>query len=135
MNATRNAPVLSRRAFVKVIAASSAGLVLGGTIGYAPAALAADPTPTPSAEGEVVFEPSVYLKIEPSGAITITVHRSEMGQGTRTALAMLLVEELEADLSQVQIEQAGRPRAGGQRFRPGIADLVGLQSQGFQTVQ
>jgi len=123
MNAKVSGPALSRRAFVKVIAVGSAGLVLGGYVDHLPVVLAANPTPTPPAEGEAVFEPSVYLKIEPSGAITITVHRSEMGQGTRTGLAMLLAEELDADLSQVQIEQADGDRKYGDQQTGGSQSI------------
>ena len=38
--------------------------------------------------------------------MTLVVARSEMGQGVRTSLAMILAEELEADWSSVSIEQA-----------------------------
>lgn len=124
MNAKYRGPALNRRDFVKVIAASSAGLVLGGVAVYTPTAQAADATPTPlPAEDEVVFAPNVYLKIEPSGAITITVHRSEMGQGTRTALAMLMVEELDADLRRVRIEQADGDRSYGDQLTGGSQSI------------
>ena len=46
---------------------------------------------------EPLFQPSMFIKIEPDGIVTLTIHRSEMGQGVRTSLAMLLAEELEAD--------------------------------------
>ena len=46
-----------------------------------------------------------------TGASTLVVARSEMGQGVRTSLAMILAEELEADWSTVSIEQAS-PVAG-----------------------
>lgn len=58
------------------------------------------------AAGGDPFSPSVYLRIDPSGAVTIIAHRSEMGQGVRTSLPMVVADELEADWAQVTIEQA-----------------------------
>ena len=61
------------------------------------------------------FEPSVYLRIGEDGIVTVIVHRSEMGQGVRTGLAMAMADELEADWSTVRIEQAvGDPKYGDQ---------------------
>lgn len=61
------------------------------------------------------WEPSVYLGIEPSGAVTIVAHRSEMGTGARTCLPMVLADELEADWSRVTIVQAlGDAKYGSQ---------------------
>lgn len=68
-------------------------------------------TPTPTAS----FEPSVFLRIDNNDVVTITIHRSEMGQGVRTSLAMILAEELEADWSKIRVEQApADPRYGSQ---------------------
>ena len=52
------------------------------------------------------WEPSVYLGIEPTGAVKIVAHRSEMGTGARTCLPMIVADELEADWSRVTIVQA-----------------------------
>ncbi len=52
------------------------------------------------------LEPAVYVRVGDDGQVTITVHRSEMGQGSKTTLAMALADELEADWSQVHVEQA-----------------------------
>lgn len=57
-------------------------------------------------DSESVFEPSVWLKIGEDDTVTVVVHRSEMGQGVRTGLAMAIADELEADWSTVRIEQA-----------------------------
>ncbi|HTO88217.1 MAG TPA: molybdopterin cofactor-binding domain-containing protein [Thermoanaerobaculia bacterium] len=52
------------------------------------------------------FAPNQWLSIAPDGRVTLVVARSEMGQGVRTALAMILAEELEADWKGISIEQA-----------------------------
>jgi len=43
---------------------------------------------------------------EPDGTIVVQVGKSELGQGVRTALPMILAEELDAEFSQIRIEQA-----------------------------
>ena len=85
---------LSRREFLAVGAAAGAGLVIGFYLPHESASRAG-------------FAPNAFLKITPDGKITIVVARSEMGQGVRTSLPMILVEELEADWKQIAIEQAG----------------------------
>src|SRR4051794_8423615 len=53
-----------------------------------------------------IWQPSVYLGIEPNGNVMIVAHRSEMGTGARTCLPMIVADELEADWSRVKIVQA-----------------------------
>ncbi|MGE5278370.1 MAG: molybdopterin cofactor-binding domain-containing protein [Acidobacteriota bacterium] len=64
--------------------------------------LAAEPGQT----GPARFAPNQWLRIGRDGRVTLVVARSEMGQGVRTSLAMILAEELEADWTSVSIEQA-----------------------------
>jgi isoquinoline 1-oxidoreductase beta subunit len=52
------------------------------------------------------FAPNQWLRIGADGRVTLVVARSEMGQGVRTSLAMILAEELEADWASIAIEQA-----------------------------
>ena len=86
----------SRREFLKSSAAGSAGLLLAFYL----------PTIAPPADAsEQAFHPNTYIFINPQGDIRLVVTRSEMGQGVRTALAMILAEELDADWSRVKIEQ------------------------------
>jgi isoquinoline 1-oxidoreductase beta subunit len=59
-----------------------------------------------SAAGAARFEPNKWLRIGSDGSVTLITARSEMGQGARTALAMILAEELEADWTKVAIEHA-----------------------------
>jgi len=76
------------------------------------------PEPLWAAEGEAPappFEPSLWMLIAPDGTVTIVAHRSEMGCGSRTALPLVITDELDADWSKVRVDQAiGDPRYGDQ---------------------
>lgn len=52
------------------------------------------------------LNPNAFIRIGRDGVVTLTVHKVEMGQGTFTSIPMLVAEELEVDLSRVQLEQA-----------------------------
>lgn len=52
------------------------------------------------------FQPSARLRLDSDGAITLTVGRSEMGQGVRTSLPMVVAEELEIDPDRFTLIQA-----------------------------
>jgi isoquinoline 1-oxidoreductase subunit beta len=57
--------------------------------------------------GGVVTDPHVFVKIDPSGDVTIIAARAEMGTGAaRTTLPLILADELEADWSRVKIQQS-----------------------------
>src|SRR5271169_1701144 len=73
--------------------------------------------------GEHMFTPNAYLHIAPDGKVTVVVARSEMGQGVRTALPMILAEELDADWSQIAIEQAGASTLFGDQTTGGSASV------------
>lgn len=89
---------LSRRTFLKVTAGTGAGLVLG---------CYAKPDPqVASAKGKAELNPSAWLRIGEDGLATITISKSEMGQGSRTALATIVAEELGIAWEDVRIEQA-----------------------------
>ncbi|MEO8036218.1 MAG: molybdopterin cofactor-binding domain-containing protein, partial [Acidobacteriota bacterium] len=55
---------------------------------------------------ETPFRPNGWVRIEADGTVTLTVGKSEMGQGVRTSLPMILAEELEAEWSSIHIVQA-----------------------------
>jgi isoquinoline 1-oxidoreductase subunit beta len=100
---------LSRREFVAVGAAAGAGLVIGFYL--------------PHESAQKAFTPNAYLRITPDGKITIVVARSEMGQGVRTSLPMILAEELEADWKRIAIEQAGASTLYGDQTTGGSASV------------
>ena len=61
------------------------------------------------------FEPSVYVHINSDNTVGIVVHRSEMGQGIRTSIPMIVADELEADWQQVKVIQGlGDKKYGSQ---------------------
>jgi isoquinoline 1-oxidoreductase beta subunit len=47
-----------------------------------------------------------YVHVKPDGQISLIVAKSEMGQGIKTGLAMILAEEAEADFAAVRVQQA-----------------------------
>lgn len=59
--------------------------------------------------------PSLFISIAPDSSVTVTCHRSEMGQQTWTSMTQLIADEMEADWSKITIEQAiGHPKYGDQ---------------------
>ena len=56
--------------------------------------------------GKAVFTPSVWFELTPDNIVTVAIPNSEMGQGVRTALSMIVADELEADWSQIRVKQA-----------------------------
>jgi len=52
------------------------------------------------------FAPGGYLRIDPDGAVTLRAPIPDMGQGMRTALPLVVAEELDVDWASVRIEQA-----------------------------
>jgi isoquinoline 1-oxidoreductase subunit beta len=102
---------LSRREFVGAGIGAAAGLVIGFYL------------PHKGESRKDSFSPNAYLRITPDNKITIVVARSEMGQGVRTALPMILAEELEADWKQIEIEQAGASTLYGDQTTGGSASI------------
>ena len=56
-------------------------------------------------KGASSFKPNVWFEITPDNKITISIGNSEMGQGVRTALPMIIADELEADWKQIKVIQ------------------------------
>ncbi|KVE28866.1 twin-arginine translocation pathway signal protein [Burkholderia singularis] len=51
-------------------------------------------------------DPRLFVRVAPDGAVTVTCIRSEMGQGVRTSVALVIADELGADWARVKVEQA-----------------------------
>jgi isoquinoline 1-oxidoreductase beta subunit len=74
------------------------------------------------ATGVEAFVPNAFIRIGTDGSIILTMPYVEMGQGTYTAIPMLIAEELEVGLDQIQLEHAppdaklyGNPLLGGEQ--------------------
>ena len=69
------------------------------------------------------FQPNVYLSIDVGGQVTVTAHRSEMGQGIRTALTQIVADELEADWSRITVVQAPGDKVYGDQNTDGSQSI------------
>lgn len=79
----------------------------------------AQPAPTATDEAANVFEPNIYLTIDHTGTVTIQAFRSEMGQGIRTAIAIIIAEELDAGWPAIRIQQVPADSAYGNQVTGG----------------
>ena len=102
---------MKRRDFVTVSAAAGGGILFGLQLPVKRAV---------AAETAAAFEPNAFIRIDRSSRVTIWFSRSELGQGVKTGLPMIVAEELEADWDNVHVEQAdadpqkyGRMSTGG----------------------
>jgi len=90
---------------------SRRGLLKGGLAGgflvafHLPLRAANEPVQPPDVtDGK--FAPNAFIRIDGAGHTTLVMPQVEMGQGVYTAVAMILAEELDADLSQVALQHA-----------------------------
>ncbi len=114
---------LSRRGFLKGVGATGV-LLVAANWGWRDAlaaekkAFGADAMPH-----GWVDNPKIYVSIDRDGTVGIVCNRSEMGQGVRASLAMVVADELEADWSRVKVIQAP-----GDEARYGNQDTDGSRS-------
>jgi isoquinoline 1-oxidoreductase subunit beta len=97
---------LSRRVFLQRLQALGGLLLVTDGLNIAKAA---DAPPKYGADGMphgTIDNPLVFLTIGDDGWVTIVVHRSEMGQGVRTGMPLIVADELEADWAMVRVQQA-----------------------------
>jgi isoquinoline 1-oxidoreductase subunit beta len=95
---------ISRRQFVVGGAVAGAGaLVIGVRLsGRLVRAQESDPGAKKAAPNPF----DAYVHVKPDGLISLIVAKSEMGQGIKTGLAMILAEEADVDFNSVSVEQA-----------------------------
>lgn len=84
----------TRRDFLKLVGAAGSALVIGFHL----------ESGQPSAAA--VLKPDGWLRVREDGRVAVTVGKSEMGQGVRTSLPMIVAEELGVAWSRVDLIQA-----------------------------
>src|ERR1700675_252720 len=110
MRGTGVASTVNRRDFILTAVSVAGGLMIG--IGAAPRSTdaAAISTQPWNDNDYAPHEIDAWIAIDPDGSILIRYQRSEMGQGSMTALPMMIAEELQCDWSKVRIEYASANR-------------------------
>lgn len=113
---------LNRRQFLKSSLGAGTSLVLGVYLG----GCQSSPSQVPESASPTIsktFSPNVFLRIDSDNTVTIIVPRSEMGQGVRTSLPMIVAEELDADWSTLRVEQAIASEVYGPQFTGGSTSI------------
>jgi len=85
---------MNRRTFLKVTTVASGGLLVGCTY---------QSNPNISAPTAISEDLGLFIRIAKDNSITIISPTSEMGQGTHTAHAMIIADELEADWKKINV--------------------------------
>jgi isoquinoline 1-oxidoreductase beta subunit len=106
-----------RRSFLQALAIVGGGVMFGMH--------ASDAEAGETAPGAAPFAPNAFIRITADNRITLIAKNPEEGQGVKQSLPMIICEELDADWSQVTVEQAlsdeskyGRQFAGGSLSTP-----------------
>ncbi|MFM0223828.1 xanthine dehydrogenase family protein molybdopterin-binding subunit [Paraburkholderia dipogonis] len=95
--------MLKRRTFLLGGAGAVGALLVGWSV-LPPGQRLTTSMPLPAQGTQVAL--NGWVKIAADNSVTIMMCKAEMGQGIHTGLAMLLAEELDADWSQVRVEDS-----------------------------
>jgi isoquinoline 1-oxidoreductase subunit beta len=107
----RTASKLTRRHFIITAATAAGGFAIG--IAAAPRSARAASVVAQPWNDDHAYNPhdiDAWIAIDPDDSVLIRYQRSEMGQGSMTALPMIITEELQCDWSKVRIEYASPNR-------------------------
>src|SRR5437868_10542506 len=105
MTTNLTSEIVSRRHFLRASALVGGGVLIASYLEpFAGAAALASPEGV--AGGAADFVPNAFIRIAPTGIVTIIAKNPEIGQGIKTMLPMLIAEELDVDWKDVRIEQA-----------------------------
>ena len=103
---------VTRRSFLAGVSAATAGLALGVHR-------------TAAGAGFTVFAPNPFLQIGSDNSVSIVCHRSEMGQGIRSSLPIVIADELGAEVAAIQIVQGDGDARYGDQDTDGSSSIRG----------
>ena len=122
---TKKDIVIGRRRFM----VGAAGLTFGIAVG-APALKLATGEAQAAAAKDVAI--NAWVTLSTDGTVTIMSPAAEMGQGSLTALPVILADEMDAEWSRVKVMPApprgklyGNPLFGGEQYTAGSATVTG----------
>jgi isoquinoline 1-oxidoreductase beta subunit len=104
---------LNRRNFIKLTASASGALIAGVYVQSCSTKSSAE-----------VHEFSPLVKIDTDGWITLIAKNPEIGQGIKTALPMILAEELGADWNKVRVAQGDFDKAYKEQWAGGSYAII-----------
>ncbi|MGW8226517.1 MAG: molybdopterin cofactor-binding domain-containing protein [Anaerolineales bacterium] len=131
---------LNRREFLK---AGGAGLLVGiylsscgdaptlsSTLTPSPSTTATDQptteptaTPRPTPNPDAALQAGIFIQVDGQGKVTGYIPRTELGQGSLTAMTMIIAEEMDLPLEQVSIQHSPLDPAYGD-LRTGGSDSI-----------
>lgn len=123
-NIDKQAARVTRRGFLKAAGLAGGGLALWFYL---------DSNGSAQRQGTLAgeFVPNAFLRVSGDDSVLIYSKGPEIGQGIKTAFALIIAEELDADWSKVRVEQApidpdvyGRQGAGGSTSIPSNWDQL-----------
>src|SRR5580704_690278 len=111
MRGTGAASTVTRRHFILTAVSAAGGLVVGVAVASGSARAATISEQPWNDKDYAPNEIDAWIAINPDDSILIRYQRSEMGQGSMTALPMMIAEELQCDWSKVRIEYSSSNRS------------------------
>jgi isoquinoline 1-oxidoreductase beta subunit len=127
---------LLRRSFLAGLGVAAGGFALGAFAGEAVAddrklpkadVKPADPAAAArAAQKGAGLRPNVFVHVGADDVVTIVCSRSEMGQGVRSSLPVLVADEMGADMAHVRIVQGDGDKAYGDQNTDGSRSVRGM---------
>jgi isoquinoline 1-oxidoreductase beta subunit len=103
MSTTTTSAAFSRRGFLKTSSLASGGLLIGFNLFYA---CKQEVLKVPMDLSKLDFKDfNAFIKIAKNGVVTIFSPNPEIGQGVKTAMPMIIAEELDVAWDMVHVEQ------------------------------
>jgi isoquinoline 1-oxidoreductase beta subunit len=117
---------VSRRGFLKGMAGTGVFVLGVSLLQEDVLATAANVAPSDPAAPmkKAPLQVGVYLAIDTDGTAYVIAHRSEMGNGVRTALPRIVADELDADWARVKVVQATGDEKYGDQDTDGSHSVV-----------